>query len=87
MIVSDLNFLKSLFVHITLIIFMMTLNYMNFGKDINIEPKKSKKVYIKQAIRVDVVGMPKHSLKELRAMKLRLKSLKIKLLLLRLIKS
>ena len=49
----------------------MTLNYMNFGKDINIERKKSKKVYIKQAIRVDVVGMPKHSLKELRAMKLR----------------
>lgn len=69
MIENDLNYSKSFSVHIALVVFMIAFQYINLSYPIKIDPKKNKKVYIKQAIRVDVVGMPKHTLKELKAMK------------------
>jgi colicin import membrane protein len=69
MIENDLTYSKSFSVHIALVIFMIAFQYINLSNPLKVDSKKTKKVFIKQAIRVDVVGMPKHTLKELKAMK------------------
>lgn len=69
MINSELNYSKSFTLHIALVLGFLGFHFFNFSFRRDHATVVPKKVFIKQAIRVDVVGMPKHTLKELKAMK------------------
>lgn len=69
MIHNELNYSKSFTVHGLLVAIFVAYHFISFQSSTNKRTVIPKKVFIKQAIRVDVVGMPKHTLKELKAMK------------------
>lgn len=65
---QDIKIFRSIFLHLLIVVFFFVVQKTNLLPKPDLPTKITKKVYIKSAIRVDVVGMPKFTQKELKTM-------------------